>query len=35
MEYIHLTIDRRVSNMVRFVDEVDAKAEVWFAACEL
>ena len=31
MEYIDLTMDRRLSNMVRFVDESDAKLDTWLS----
>ena len=31
MEYIDLTMDRRLSNMVRFVDEWDAKLDMWLS----
>ena len=31
MEYIDLTMDRRLSNMVWFMDELDAKLELWLS----
>ena len=31
MEYIDLTMDRRLSNMVWFMDELDVKLELWLS----